>query len=60
MEPAFLFSMWACLFANAATHKYSATQLEARKDRMETFMRQYFKEHGFWPHPGPVVKHAMQ
>ena len=52
--------MWACLFANAATHKHSAAQLEEKKPQMKIFMRRHFKDHGFWPHPGVVVKDAMK
>ena len=59
-QPAFLFSMWACLFSDAATHKFSAAQMEDKKGAMQTFMRTYFKKHKFWPHPVTVITKVME
>ena len=55
----FLFSMWACIFADAAIQKFSAEALRGRRAEMVKFMHGYRKKHGLWPHPAVTVRAVM-
>jgi hypothetical protein len=54
--PPELFTMYACLFADAAVQKVSTNWLLSNEAVLHSTCVSYAREHGFPPHPGVLME----
>ena len=51
-----LFTMWACLFADASVTQMSLEWLRNNRQRLQKACYEFRCKHGFSPHPGVLIE----